>query len=123
MSLLYPTLDLRHRFHQDHIFPRSWFRKRDLRKREISEENIDYYMDNVDYVSNIQLLEGLPNEEKSNKDFKEWFEEVNKTDDEKRDYCAKHYLPKETSFEFSNFEEFFEKRKEMIKQKFRELLL
>jgi len=122
LALLYPTLDYRNRFHQDHMFPRSWFKKRTLNAKKIDPERQEFYLDTVDYVVNLQLLEGLPNEEKSNKDFEQWLNEVCKSDQDKRDFMRKHYIPDGVSLKFDNFEEFIAKRKELLKGKLKQIL-
>lgn len=76
LTLLYPTLDYRHRFYQDHIFPDSSFKKTEIKKRGIPEEKQKFYLDNNDLIGNLQLLESLPNQEKLNKDFVVWLEET-----------------------------------------------
>ena len=86
LALLYPTLDYRHRFHVDHIFPDSFFKRFELRKRGIPEQKQKFYLDNNDLIGNLQLLEGLPNEEKLDKDFNIWLEEAFPDIDERNDY-------------------------------------
>ncbi len=123
LSLLYPTLDLRNRFHLDHIFPKSWFKIRNLKNHNIPEKLIKEYIEKVDLICNLQLLEGLPNEEKSNKDFKEWLKATCLSEEERIDFLRKHMIPTDESLEFSNFIKVMEKRNEKIKEKFKELLL
>lgn len=122
LSLLYPTLDFRNRFHQDHIFPRSFFKKSKLKKRGIPEEIQDVFLDNYDYIGNLQLLEGLPNEEKSNKDFLEWLGETYPSKKEREEYMKKHYIPQDVNLSFNNFEQIFEARNMLILQKLKEIL-
>ena len=122
LSLLYSTLDFRNRFHQDHIFPRSFFRKTELRKRRINELKQESYIENHNYIGNLQLLEGLPNEEKSNMDFKTWLEQKYPSEEEQREYMKKHFIPQGIDLSFSNFEQFFKERNKLILQKFREIL-
>lgn len=122
LALLYPTLDYNNRFHQDHIFPRSWFDIKTLSAKNIPNEKHDYYLNTVDSIANLQLLEGLPNQEKSSKDFDQWLGETYKTEDDRRDYMKKHYIPEGISLQFNNFEEFINKRKELLKAKFKKEL-
>jgi len=122
LALLYPSLDYRNRFHQDHMFPRSWFKRRTLNAKKIDAGKQEFYLDTVDYVMNLQLLEGLPNEEKSNKDFEQWLHEVCKNEQDRRDFMKKHYIPDGVSLKFDNFEEFVAKRKELMKAQFKQEL-
>jgi uncharacterized protein with ParB-like and HNH nuclease domain len=75
LAAFYPTLDFRNRFHVDHIFPKSLFNRKALLKRGLTEEQYWEFMDNYDFLANLQLLEGTPNLEKSNKEFNDWLDE------------------------------------------------
>lgn len=123
LSLLYPTLDYRNQFHQDHVFPRSFFTSsRKLSSKGVPPEKHQFYLENFDYLGNLQLLEGIPNQEKLNKDFKEWFNEINKDARSKADYRAKHYIP-DVDLSFDNFEGFFLKREEILLDQLKKILL
>lgn len=61
LALLYPSLDLTHHFHIDHVFPKSQFTSAKLRKNGIDTAQIADYVDKVDRLPNLQLLEGLVN--------------------------------------------------------------
>lgn len=123
LSLLYPTLDYRNQFHQDHIFPRSLFTSaHKLSSKGIPPEKHQFYLDNFNCLANLQLLEGIPNQEKLNKDFKQWFNEINKDSQSTADYQAKHYIPK-VDLSFDNFEDFFQKREEILSDQLKKILL
>ncbi|KAF1304303.1 DUF262 domain-containing protein [Candidatus Enterococcus willemsii] len=73
LTMLFPSIDLKNKFHQDHIFPQSKFKnKNNLKKLGYDEKSIEYIISNVDKIPNLQLLEGIPNIEKNNKYFDEW---------------------------------------------------
>lgn len=120
LAVLYPTLDFRNKFHQDHIFPKHLFTRSKLRKRGLSDEKVQFYMDNYNSLSNLQLLEGIPNQEKSGKDFKEWLE-TNYNDDLKKEYMKKHYIP-DIDLSFENFEKFIDLRSKILIEEFKKLL-
>ncbi|TKJ32538.1 hypothetical protein CEE39_05295 [bacterium (candidate division B38) B3_B38] len=123
LSLIYPTLDYRNKFHQDHIFPKSFFTSRNkLIRKGIPENKHEFYLKNYNYIGNLQLLEGLPNEEKSNKDFKEWLNFTFPDEQLRKDYHRKHMIP-DVDLDFKNFEEFFNKRNELIFNKLKYLIL
>lgn len=123
LSLLYPNLDYRNQFHQDHISPRNFFTSaRKLSRKGIPYEKHNFYLENYNYLANLQLLEGVLNQEKVDKDFKIWFEQTNPTTNSKADYKAKHYIPN-LDLSFGNFEEFFNKRKEKLFTKLKEMIL
>jgi uncharacterized protein with ParB-like and HNH nuclease domain len=122
LSVLYPTLDYRNRFHMDHIFPKSVFTKAKLNKLGITDvEKIEFYTDNYNCLANLQLLEGTPNLEKSSIQFKEWMNQYCRTDQEQRDYMSKHYIP-DIDWDIRNFEQFIKERTKLMKKVFYRLL-
>jgi len=124
LSLLYPNLDYRNQFHQDHIHPKSYFTsRRKLTNKGIPQEKQDLYMSNYNYLANLQLLEGSPNQEKSDSDFQDWLNKTYKDKDAKSDFMRKNYVPLGLDLSFGNFEEFFEAREDLIKHKLVNLLM
>lgn len=121
LALLYPTLDFRNKFHQDHIFPKSLFTRRRLASRGISDRSIEEYMEEFDWLANLQLLEGQPNIEKSNKDFREWLEETYPDPLARRAYMERHYIP-DVDLSLDNFGQFIEERTKLMTAKFQSLL-
>ena len=79
-------------------------------------------MDAVNDISNLQLLPAIPNIEKQNKDFAEWFEETNITDKDKQEYRHLHYIP-DMEYTYENYLEFIEERKKLLRNKLTEILL
>src|SRR5205085_1368544 len=84
LAVLYPTLDFRNRFHLDHIHPRSSFKRKSLLKRGVPEDKISFFTGEVDYLANLQLLEGPENIEKRDKDFSVWLHETYPTPQARR---------------------------------------
>ncbi len=122
LSLLYPWADLRNTFHIDHIHPKSKFTPRQYEKLGLSQEQKEFYSDHVNMLSNLQLLDSLPNVEKNNMPFAAWMKE-NYSDPVKRStYMERHYIP-DVDFEFDNFEEFFTARETLLFNKLKELLM
>lgn len=75
LALLYPGVDPREQFHEDHIFPRSILRsKSKLRAAKVPEDQIEHYIDLCDRVPNLQLLRGADNIGKSAKLPLEWLQ-------------------------------------------------
>jgi len=123
LSLLYPDLDYRNKFHQDHIFPRSFFiSRKKLAKKGIAEDKHNFYLENYNYIGNLQLLEGILNEEKTNKDFKEWLEITYPKKESRKDYMKKNLIP-DIDIRLNNFKKFFNKRNVLILDKLKELIL
>ncbi len=120
LAVLYPTLDYRNRFHLDHIHPKSKFKRRELLKKGVQDHQIDFYLDNVDVLANLQLLEGLVNTEKQASDFEEWLTEEYRGP-ARNDFTQKHYIPN-VELSLRNFEEFIAHRKKLMKSKFESLL-
>ena len=122
MSILYPWADLRNNFHVDHMHPKSGFTKKKLQKRGISEDSIEFYLENYNYIGNLQLLESIPNIEKSNMDFDKWITDTI-SKEAMDDYKSKHYIPKNIDLSITNFEQFLDEREKMIIQKLESELL
>jgi uncharacterized protein with ParB-like and HNH nuclease domain len=121
LAFLYPMLDFRNKFHQDHIFPKKMFTNKRLSKAGIDDEDIEFFMENFNSLANLQLLEGIPNQEKSGKDFDAWLAEKCPSKADRKDYMAKHYIP-DVDLSFANFREFIEKREKMLVKAFKDLL-
>jgi hypothetical protein len=120
LSILYPWADLRNHFHVDHMFPRSKFTKKYLSSKDVSEDKISEFIENRDYVGNLQLLEGIPNIEKSDKDFDQWFKETISAA-EMGDYRKKHFIP-DTKLTFDNFLNYLEGRETLLLERLKQEL-
>ncbi len=123
LALLQPTLDFRNRFHIDHIHPKSLFRsQKELRRQGIPDGEHEFYMENCNRIGNLHLLEGISNEEKRNKHFKDWLDEVGDDERTRRDLMKKHFIP-DVDLGFQNFKEFMRERNALIRASLRRLLL
>ncbi len=121
LAFIYPSLDFRNKFHQDHIFPQYLFTNKRLKKRGIDEDQIDFYLENYNCLANIQLLEGVPNQEKSGKDFDQWLLEKYPNKKDCKAYMERHYIP-DIDLSLENFKEFIEERKKLISAAFKRLI-
>ena len=121
LALLYPSLDFRNRFHIDHIHPRSHFTSSRLRKRGIPADDIGFYMENFERISNLQLLEGVPNQEKSDVDFNDWLDSNYGSKEARAAHANRHFIP-EADLSLGNFKEFIELRKDKIRQELNRIL-
>ena len=122
LASLYPWIDFRNKFHQDHIFPRAQFDKERLAGLGLSGEDLDFFLEHFNTLANLQLLPGVINQEKQDADFKEW---VNKNypDVESRSaYLRKHYLPEGVDLDLKNFKAFIEGRQRLIKDQLKQIL-
>lgn len=121
LAVLYPTLDFKNKFHLDHIFPKSLFKRKNLLSKGIAEDKANEFIELVDYLANLQLMEGMPNIEKSNKDFNQWLFEKYPDSQTRKEYMEKNYIP-DVDLSLENFDVFFEERTRLMTKRFSELL-
>ncbi|MBQ3774703.1 MAG: DUF262 domain-containing protein [Ruminobacter sp.] len=122
LMLLYQPSDFKNIFHEDHMYPKSKFKRRELAKNGVPKDQIDKYLEAVDDIGNLQLLPKIVNEEKNDTDFDKWFNETNRSKNDKTQYRKIHYLP-DMEYTYPNFLEFIEKRKQRLKERLIEILL
>lgn len=124
LSLLYPDLDYRNGdFHKDHLHPESNFQEEKLKEKNIDEKHILFYLNRENYNSilNIQMLDANENMSKQDKSLNEWVEnEIRKHNITKEGFCDKRLIP--TNTDFSHFPEFISERREILKNKLKELV-
>lgn len=121
LALLYPTLDFRNSFHIDHIHPRSFFTKARLAKRGVSDKDTAFYLDHVDMLPNLQLLEGVPNQEKNDAEFSDWLRETYTSKQSRRSFMERNYIP-DVDLAFKKFPKFFDERRALIFEELSRLL-
>lgn len=121
LSMLYPNLDFKNKFHEDHIFPKSKMNYRALKKFRIIGEDAEFFSENKDRIPNLQLLEGMENQEKSSKIFQEWLEAEYKGN-MKNEFMTKHFIPKNIDLNHENFIEFYNERTKILKEYLRKNL-
>ncbi len=122
LSLFYP-LNHDYEFHQDHIHPKKHFTQKRLTALGISEqETRDAFIERVNRLSNLQLLQATPNTEKSAKMLKDWLADTLPSSGQRHQYKELHLIPAEESLEFSDFLKFFEAREGLIRTKLYEIL-
>lgn len=122
LALLYPTLDFSNQFHIDHIFPKSLFQKTKLLQKGIEQSKIETYLDIFNDLPNLQLLEGIPNQEKLDTDFKEWLHKTYPSETERKDYMAKNYIP-DVDLSLNNFDIFISEREKLLKDRYQKILM
>jgi hypothetical protein len=123
LAILYPSLNFTHKFHIDHIFPKALMTESKLRKVGVSEESIQFYRDNFNYLANLQLLEGMPNIEKSSQAFKDWLDLTYPVGTPEREsYCKTNYIPDDGDFTIYEFESFINRRKQLMTDAFKKFM-
>lgn len=122
LSLFYP-LNHDYEFHQDHIHPKKHFTPKRLQALGIeSDETREAFLERVNKLANLQLLQATPNTEKSGKMFKDWLAETQTGTSQLHQYKDLHLIPADASLEFSDFLEFFEARQTLIRKRLNEIL-
>lgn len=116
LAMLYPNLDYKNNnFHKDHLHP-------DDRYNELPEElkeKYPYWMYNS--IVNLQMLDANENESKGKKPLKVWVESELKKTNNRKQFFESHLIP-DIDLNLSNFDEFYQKRKEMLSKKLMEIL-
>jgi len=121
LALLYPGVDVRNEFHVDHVFPRSLFTPARLARAGIAADEIPTFVELVDRLPNLQLLEGAVNISKQATLPLAWAESGYPDGDQRGLYLAGNDLGGLPG-ELSEFPEFFERRKQLIGAKLSALL-
>jgi len=109
LSLLYPDRDWKNAvFHEDHIFPKSKFDRREMKRLGFDEAKISVYLANFNNLPNLELLTDSENLSKNADAFDDWL----KTRD--AGFCARHKIPTIKSYGFNDFDEFIRERAKLI---------
>ena len=114
LALLFPV-DLHNQFHVDHIFPRSLFTPKRLRREGVAEEDIETFRDCGNRLGNLQLLLGNINNEKGTQLPAEWLDRHFSTQEERQRHCDNHLLgivPRS----IVDFKKFYQARRELLRQ-------
>ncbi|BDH64696.1 DUF262 domain-containing protein [Enterococcus faecalis] len=116
LSVIFPAIDLKNKFHQDHIFPSSKYKnKKNLREIGYSEEEITFIVEHIDTIVNLQLLEGIPNTEKNNKYFDDWILKRYNSNEELDYYLNRNLLNK--VYKKNEFIQMYTDRKEELRKR------
>ncbi|WP_338348793.1 DUF262 domain-containing protein [Enterococcus faecalis] len=116
LSVIFPAIDLKNKFHQDHIFPSSKYKnKKNLREIGYSEKEITFIVEHIDTIVNLQLLEGIPNTEKNNKYFDDWVLKRYNSNEELDYYLNRNLLNK--VYKKNEFIQMYTDRKEELRKR------
>ena len=122
LMLLYPSLDYNNKFHVDHIYPKSKFTKIILGTKGVLTDKIEEYIAHVNDISNLQMLAAIPNIEKQDNDFADWYEDNYRTEKDKIQYRKIHYLP-DMSYTYIDFSKFLDNRRQLLREQLKKELL
>lgn len=111
-------IDKNTNYEQDHLHPESRFTE--TKPFSITMEEWKKWYSNRNRLPNLQLLDENENKSKSNRRLIDYCN--NMTNEQKQEFYNKSIIPQNVSLEFDNFQEFYEKRKQLLKEKIIELL-
>lgn len=123
LSLLYPNLKYSQKgFHQDHMHPYAGFEESKIANLKLPDGSIiddvrkDEWRRRRNTLANLQLLEGRENERKNATPLVDWIEVKANRENAK-------YMPSDSSFELSHFEDFMDKRQKLMSDALKAILL
>ncbi len=61
----YPNLNFRNKFYLENIFAKGLFTKRKLMEGGVPKNKLEFYLEHIKSIVNLQLLEDISNIEKS----------------------------------------------------------
>lgn len=123
LSLLYPNLKYSQKgFHQDHMHPYAGFEESKIANLKLPEGLViddvrkDEWRRRRNTMANLQLLEGRENERKNATPLVDWIKVIANSENAK-------YMPSDSSFELSHFEDFMDKRQKLMSDALKAILL
>ena len=123
LSLLYPNLKYSQKgFHQDHMHPYAGFEESKIANLKLPDGSIiddvrkDEWRRRRNTLANLQLLEGRENERKNATPLVDWIKFIANRENAK-------YMPSDSSFELSHFEDFMDKRQKLMSDALKAILL
>ena len=123
LSLLYPNLKYSQKgFHQDHMHPYAGFEESKIANLKLPDGSIiddvrkDEWRRRRNTLANLQLLEGRENERKNATPLVDWIDVTANSENAK-------YMPSDSSFELSHFEDFMDKRQKLMSDALKAILL
>jgi hypothetical protein len=122
LGLLYPGVNVRALFHEDHVFPKSRFTRKRLLGAGVAEAEVNGYMDKVNRLPNLQLLEGPVNIAKLAALPAAWAKSFYPTQVERDAYLAFHDLDGLPE-DLTDFGGFFDRRRQLMESRLRALLV
>ena len=120
LSLLYPDFSFETtRVDQDHIFPADDFKKRNLKAAEVPKSKWETFGDLCHQVPNLRLETESKNRERGKTPYLKW---IQRGSTRKSVQFKQDHIPADAKLEIQQFEQFFEKRRKLLKQKLGKVL-
>ena len=123
LSLLYPNLKYSQKgFHQDHMHPYAGFEESKIANLKLPDGSViddvrkDEWRRRRNTLANLQLLEGRENERKNATPLVDWIKVIANSENAK-------YMPSDSSFGLSHFEDFMDKRQKLMSDALKAILL
>jgi uncharacterized protein with ParB-like and HNH nuclease domain len=126
LSLLYQQIDFeRNHFEMDHIHPDSKFKQRYLSSIGIQDQEIvEDWQDKKDKIANLQLLVTKRNRTKLATPLDKWLDLLEKeTRGAKNEFIKDNFLPRLRDYSLNNFDNFYKRRRKILKTKLINLLI
>lgn len=116
LALLYPNLDYKNNnFHQDHLHPADSY-------NDLSDsDKLNYGWTVYNSIANLQMLDANENMSKNDSPLKDWVKKETKKSDQNQ-FLDNHLIPRDASFELTDFEDFITKRKALLTTRLKSLL-
>lgn len=121
LSELYDGRNLSYKFHQDHIHPKSIFKKKKLKELGIPSDDIDDYISNVNSLPNLQLLQGMENIEKRATAFADWVIQAYPDEKDRNAFLISNDIPIDQSLSLAKFMSFSEARRKKLKARLKSI--
>jgi hypothetical protein len=121
-ALYYLSLDWTNRnfkYEQDHLHPYDRFEG--SKPLTVSMEDWRRWRGNRNRLPNLQLLEGRSNGSKNDMRLVDYYNDMN--NEQKAAFRKQAIIPNDVSLELDHFEDFYEKRKDILVQRIRNLLI
>ena len=123
LALLFPHLDYRNSFHKDHMHPETFFHNCDIQSIPMDERE---YFTNPHWwnsIVNLQMLDGVDNESKQGKLLNDWMAiQVQELHKDKAVMFERCIIPDGISLDFKQFPLFAKARKQLLKERLRQIL-
>ena len=121
LSFLVPSVDLKNKFHVDHIFPASRFTRQKLIQAGVPQDKAGRFAEMKDGLANLQLLSGPVNIEKQATMPAEWFLKAYPNPSSRMEYQDLHFLG-EIPTSILEFESFYEARRNSLMEAIKRIL-
>ena len=122
LTLLYPQFKYSYQIHIDHIFPKSRFTEQKLLVAGVPKDQIDEFIECSDKIANLQLLEPMQNQQKSNKMPLVWLQE-NKFFETNNTWKRRNYITGDLPDHISGFLKFYKRRRNKMKRSLTKFLV